>query len=186
MKRALATVFVAVAAAAPAATAQQVKDTGAAAATFDTAPWREQEAKLPLYPKAERLIRFDTGPTSELRFFVDRDSLSVGEDGVVRFTLVAKSDGATNVSYEGIRCSMRERKVYAYGRPDGAWREARDSQWVRIGPPVTDLHRFVLWNDYFCPGRASIRSANEGVDALKLGGHPRAADSTLPNYPIAR
>jgi len=186
VKRALATVFVALAAAAPAATAQQVKDTGAAAATFDTAPWREQEVKLPLYPKTEHLIRFDTGPTSELRFFVDRDSLSVGEDGVVRFTLVAKSDGATNVSYEGIRCSMRERKVYAYGRPDGAWREARDSQWVRIGPPVTDLHRFVLWSDYFCPRRAPIRSANEGLDALKLGRHPQAADSTLPDYPIAR
>jgi hypothetical protein len=185
VKRALATVFVALAAAASAATAQQVKDTGAAAATFDTAPWREQEVKLPLYPKDERLIRFDTGPTSELRFFVDRDSLSVGEDGVVRFTLVAKSDGTANVSYEGIRCSMRERKVYAYGRPDGTWREARDPQWVRIGPPVTDLHRFVLWDDYFCPGRAPIRTVNEGVDALKLGGHPQAQEFQS-SYPIAR
>jgi len=81
---------------------------------------------------------------------------------------------------------MRERKVYAYGRPDGTWREARDPQWVRIGPPVTDLHRFVLWSDYFCPRRAPIRSANEGLDALKLGGHPQAGGSTLPDYPIAR
>ena len=92
----------------PVATAQQPRDTGAEAATFDTAPWHEQEARLPAYPKEERLIRFDTGPTSTLRFFVDRDSLAVGADGVVRFTLVAKSDGAANVSYEGIRCSMRE------------------------------------------------------------------------------
>lgn len=185
MKRALATVFVALAAAAPTATAQQVKDTGAAAATFDETPWRELEVKLPGYPKDERLIRVETGPASELRFFVDRDSLSVGEDGVVRFTLVAKSDGAANVSHEGIRCSMRERKVYAFGRPDGTWREARDPQWVRIGPPVTDLHRFVLWDDYFCPGRAPIRTANEGVDALKLGGHPRAREFES-GYPVAR
>jgi hypothetical protein len=174
------------AAAGPLATAQQQpRDTGADAARFDTAPWKEQEAKLPPYPKDERLIRFDTGPTSELRFFIDRDSLSVGED-LVRFTLVAKSDGAANVSYEGIRCSMRERKVYAYGRSDGTWREARDPQWVRIGSPVTDLHRFVLWNYYFCPQRVPIRSANEGLDALKLGGHPQAADSALPGFPIAR
>ena len=185
MKRVVGIAVVALATAGPVATAQQPKDTGADAATFDTAPWREQEAKLPAYPKDERLIRFDTGPTSELRFFIDRDSLSVGED-LVRFTLVAKSDGATNVSYEGIRCSMRERKVYAYGRPDGTWREARDPQWLRIGPPVTDLHRFVLWSDYFCPKRAPIRSANEGLDALKLGRHPEAADSALPDYPIAR
>ncbi|MGH8681857.1 MAG: CNP1-like family protein [Burkholderiales bacterium] len=169
----------------PIATAQEPKDTGAAATTFDTAPWQEQRVTLPLYPKEERLIRFDTGPASTLRFFVDRDSLSVGEDGVVRFTLVAKSDEATNVSYEGIRCSMRERKVYAYGQPDGAWREARAAQWVRIGPPVTDLHRFVLWDDYFCPGRAPIRTANEGVDALRLGGHPRAREFQS-DYPVAR
>ena len=186
MKRALGVALVAIGAAGHVAIAQQPKDTGAAAATFDTAPWRELEAKLPPYPKDERLVRFDTGPTSELRFFIDRDSISAGDDGVVRFTLVAKSDGATNVSYEGIRCSMRERKVYAYGRPDGTWREARDAQWVRIGPPVTDLHRFVLWSDYFCPKRAPIRSANEGLDALKLGRHPEAADSALPDYPVAR
>jgi hypothetical protein len=187
VKRALGVALVAIASALPAATAQQPRDTGADAAKFDDAtPWREQEVKLPLYPKEERLIRFDTGPTSELRFFVDRDSISVGADGVVRFTLVAKSDSAANVSYEGIRCSMRERRVYAHGRPDGTWREGRDSQWVRIGPPVTDLHRFVLWNDYFCPKRAPIRSANEGIDALKLGRHPEAGDSALPDYPVAR
>lgn len=185
MKRALASLVVAVAATAPVASAQQVKDTGAAAATFDETPWRERDVKLPASPKEQSLVRFDTGPTSELRFFVDRDSLSVGEDGVVRFTLVAKSDSSTNVSYEGIRCSMRERKVYAYGRADGTWYEPRDPQWVRIGPPVSDLHRFVLWNDFFCPGRAPIRSANEGLDALKLGGHPRARE-LQSTYPIAR
>ncbi len=182
MRRALAIVFVA---GVTAATAQEVKDTGAAAASFDRAPWQEQDVKLPAYPTPERLIKFDAGPASQFAFFVDRESLSVGADGVVRFALVAKSDAATNVSYEGIRCAMRERKVYAYGRPDGTWHAARDPQWVRIGQAMTDLHRFVLWNDYFCPGRAAIRTANEGVDALKLGGHPRA-EEFQSNYPVAR
>jgi hypothetical protein len=159
--------------------------TGAGAGCAE-APPREQEVKLPAYPKPERLIRFDTGPTSQLDFFVDRDSLSVGEDGVVRFALVAKAlGGATNVSYEGIYCQSRERKVYAYGRPDGTWHEARDPQWVTIGGPTTDLHRFVLWNDYFCPGRAPIRTANEGLEALRLGGHPRAQELES-GYPVAR
>jgi hypothetical protein len=185
MRRAAAVVL---GAAAAAATAQQppVKDTGAEAQTFDTAPWREQETKLPRYPAPEHLLRFNTGPASRLEFFVDRDSLSVGEDGVVRFTVVAKSDSAANVSYEGIRCAYRERKVYAFGRPDGTWHPARDPQWVRIGPPMTDLHRFVLWNDYFCPQRAPIRTAGEGLDALRLGRHPRAGDETLPGYPLSR
>jgi hypothetical protein len=185
VKRALAALLVA---AAPVAAAQQppVKDTGAAAATFDTSPWREEAVKLPAFPKPERLVRFDAGPASTFDYFIDTDSLSVGPDGVVRFTVVAKSEGATNISYEGIRCAYRERKAYAFGQSDATWREARDPQWVRIGPAVTDLYRFVLWNFYFCPDRQTIRSANEGRDALRLGGHPRAADATLPDYPIAR
>ncbi len=183
------TLVAVLAAAATAATAQQppVKDTGAAAATFDTAPWKEQEVvKLPAYPTPERLIRFDAGPASRFDYFVDPDSLAVGPDGVVRFTVVAKSEGATTISYEGIRCAYRERKAYAFGQPDGTWHQPRDPQWVRIGPAVSDLHRFVLWNFYFCPERQTIRSANEGRDALKLGGHPRAADSTLREFPLAR
>jgi hypothetical protein len=185
LRRAPVIVFAVLVLAGGPATGQEVKDTGAAAATFDTTPWREQAVKLPAYPKPERLMRFDTGPASQLDFFVDRDSLSVGEDGVVRFTLVAKSGAVTNVSYEGIRCALRERKVYAYGRPDGTWHDARDPQWVRIGAPVTDLQRFVLWNDYFCPAGGSIRTANEGIDALKLGGHPRARE-LQSGYPLAR
>jgi hypothetical protein len=185
VRRALAAVLVV---AAPLAAAQQppVKDTGAAVQEFDTAPWKEQAVTLPAFPKPERLLRFDAGPASPFAYFIDSDSLSVGSDGVVRFSVVAKSDGATNVSYEGIRCAYRERKTYAFGHADQTWRATRDPQWVRIGPAATDLYRFVLWNLYFCPERQTIRSANEGRDALRLGGHPRAADSTLPEYPLAR
>jgi hypothetical protein len=175
-------------AAAPAATAQEprVKDTGAAAQEFGTTPWQEEAVKLPAFPKPEHLLKFDAGPTSPFAYFIDSGSLSVGADGVVRFTVVAKSEGATNISYEGIRCAYRERKTYAYGHSDETWRAARDPQWVRIGPAVTDLYRFVLWNHYFCPERQTIRSANEGRDALRLGGHPRSADATNPDFPLAR
>jgi hypothetical protein len=181
--RALA--ILAIAVAATAARAQEVKDTGAAAQHFDET-WREQEVQVPPYPNPGDLVRFDTGLTSSFEYFVDRSSVSVGaSDGVVRYTVVAKSDGAMNVTYEGIRCQLRERKVYAYGRRDGTWSEARDPQWVRIGLPGADPHRYTLWKDYFCPGRSAIRTAAEGVDALKLGGHPRAADLTS-GHPVAR
>jgi hypothetical protein len=185
MRRALAAALVA---AAPAAAAQNppVKDTGAAAQHFETTPWQEQGVKLPAFPRAEHLLKLDTGPASAFDYFVDSDSLSVGTDGVVRFTVVAKSEGATNISYEGIRCAYRERKTYAFGYVNDTWRAARDPQWVRIGPAATDLYRFVLWSLYFCPERQTIRSANEGRDALRLGGHPRAADATNPGFPLAR
>lgn len=141
-------------------------------------PFVEQPTtKVPDYPKPENLIRFDTGPTSQFNFFVDRSSLSVGQDGVIRFTLVAKAGAsATNISYEGMRCPTRERKVYALGQPDGTWRDVADPEWVRIAAPPEGLYRFVLFRDYFCSGGYPIRSAAEGIDALKRGGNPRAQE----------
>jgi hypothetical protein len=126
--------------------------------------------KFPAYPKAQDLIRFDTGPTSQFNFFVDRSSLSVGEDGVIRYIVVAKSTGATNVVYEGMRCQTRERKVYALGQPDGTWRGIAEPEWVRIAAPPEGLYALTLFRGYFCVGGTPIRSAAEGINALQRGG----------------
>src|SRR5690348_12438531 len=80
-------------------------------------PWVEIQAQLPPYPKPENLLQFDAGPASTNLHYVDAPSLTVGEDGVIRFSLVIKSpSGAMNVSYEGIRCQTAEKRTYAYGR----------------------------------------------------------------------
>ena len=72
-------------------------------------PWVEIQGKMPDYPKPENLLEFDAGPASNNLHFVDSSSISVGEDGVVRYSLVVKSPtGAMNVSYEGIRCQTNE------------------------------------------------------------------------------
>lgn len=164
------------AAASGAAVGQQFHDPAAAVANFDKAPWAEEKLQLPKWPKPADLIRFDARPSRSFDFFVDGASVSVGADGVVRFTLVAKSTSATNVSYEGIRCRTAERKVYALGRPDGTWYEPKDPSWVKIGNQVLEGHRFTLYQDYFCPARTSVKTVAEGLDALKRGGHPRALD----------
>lgn len=132
--------------------------------------------KLPPFPNPSELVRFDTGRTSSFDFFIDPKSLSVDKDQVIRFTVVAKSAGATNIAYEGLRCQARERKVYAYGRSDGTWHEARDPDWVRISAAPGEQYRFMLYQHYFCPGRYPIRTAAEGVDALRRGGHPKATE----------
>jgi hypothetical protein len=46
-------------------------------------------------------------------------------------------------------------------------------------------YRNTLYQDYFCPGRNAIRSAAEGLYALKQGGHPQALDATAP-VPVPR
>jgi len=175
-----ALVCVAAAFAAAAAAQDRLRDRAADSIDFAEKPFQEDRSALPTLPKDADLIRFDVGPAQRgFEFFVDGASLAVGTDEVVRYTVVARSDsGASNVSYEGIRCRTRERKVYAYGRSDGKWAEARNSDWMKIGAPALEGHIFVLYSDFFCPGRDRIRDAAEGLAALKRGRHPKASDET--------
>jgi len=131
----------------------------------------EDTAAPPSYPRRADLIEFYVSPTAEFRYFVDARSLSVGADRIVRFTLVARSpSGVDNVSYEGIRCP-REHRLYAVARAEGSW-SSRDSDW-REFPRGTSLGwQYALAHYFFCPHRDPIRSAAEGVDALRRGSHP--------------
>lgn len=140
-------------------------------------PWVEIQAELPVYPKPENLLQFDAGPASTNLHFVDGSSITVGEDGVVRFTLVVKSDaGAKNVSYEGIRCQTNERKVYAYGRSNNeTWAPARFPKWTDLEHIKQNYAPRSLYRYYFCPlGIGMVKDADEAVRALKAGIHPRA------------
>ena len=99
---------------------------------FDNKTWEEQKASLPPFPKSENLAPIYVGPTT-FEFLVDTASVSVNEDGTIRYTLIARSSsGAMNVSYESIRCETYERRLYALGRADGTWSQARNSRWVPI------------------------------------------------------
>jgi len=134
--------------------------------------WREGAPRMPAYPKDADLIEFRVSAGSDFRFFVDASSLAVGADGVVRYTLVARSpSGANNVSYEGIRCKTGEYRVYARGHPDGTWAE-RPSEWRSIEPRTMQRWHQALRREYFCPQNSPIADAAEGIDALRRGGHP--------------
>jgi len=130
--------------------------------------FKETEVKTPPYFREDDLLEFQLARTTSFRFYVDKASISVGPDLVVRYTLVARSPlGAENVSYEGIHCKGRRHKVYALGQGDRSWRpvvqdwQEADKAWTRV------LHR-----EYFCPMHRAIFSAAEGIDALRRGGHP--------------
>jgi hypothetical protein len=136
--------------------------------------WSEIQAQLPQYPKAENFLTLKVSATTPFEFFVDAESVGVGKGGVVRYTLIAKSStGALNVSFEGIRCSDRNYRIYAFGRPDSSWSEARSSAWQPIPRDARNAQRAVLFSDFFCPGGAIIATAEEGVRALRSGRHPR-------------
>jgi hypothetical protein len=142
--------------------------------------WRETDAPLPPPPGTGELLPFFVSSASDFRFFIDAASLAPGADGVVRYTLIVRSPlGAETVSYEGIRCATGEVKAYAYGRADRSW-SVRPGGWRRI--EVRNVQRWhnALWREYFCPREMPIRSAAEGVDALKRGGHPDSIAAPPP------
>lgn len=134
--------------------------------------WVELETRLPDFPKPENLIEFNAGAATRNRHFIDGTSLSVGEDGVVRYVVVVQTaGGTTNISYEGIRCAARVQKYYAFGRSDNAWGASRNREWLPIRPGG---YQSALSRDYFCPGHTAILRADEGLNALRLGAHPEA------------
>lgn len=127
---------------------------------------------LPAYPRRADLLPFFVSSASRFEFFVDGTSLAPGKDGVVRYVLVARSaEGAESVTFEGIRCSTSEYRIYATGLDDGRWAR-RAGPWRPIEPRSVQRWHNALRGEYFCPQGNPIRSAAEGVDALKRSGQP--------------
>lgn len=133
--------------------------------------FEEEAATLPAYPGDAGLIEFRTRRNSDNRFYIDRESLTIGKDRVVRYTVVVKSpSGASTVSYEGMRCKTAGFKVYAFG-VEGKWREARDPEWRAIPALTPDLH-FALYKDYLCDGEAIGARTADQLRAIVGGREP--------------
>jgi len=135
---------------------------------------------MPPYPRAEDLVEFIVSSANTFRFFIDGANLTPGKDGVVRYTLVARSSsGAESVSFEGMRCKAGTYKVYAHGRAqDRSWAPNRMAEWQEVQPKRVNRQHQALRREYLCPQGMAIYDRAEGVDALRRGGHPNAGDST--------
>ena len=133
-------------------------------------PPPESAVVLPPYPQEKDLLQFPFGPTGSHRYFVDTQSISVGADGVVRYTVVVKTTGgAVNTSYEGIRCMSAEKRLYAIGVGQ-KWIPAKISEWTDIRRfNASHEHQAVLFQDYFCRGEEIVRTREDAVRALWSG-----------------
>lgn len=134
----------------------------------------EERPTLPPFPNETALIRVPVDHPIDFDFFVDSESLSVGTDGVIRYTVVARAKGgASNIAYEGLRCKERERRIYAVGRSDRTWSMARNPKWVPISDLPANLIQARLSDSYFCPARIMVRDAVEARKALVQGSGSR-------------
>ena len=112
---------------------------------------RELAVTLPTAPTAADLLPFDLRNGTDLKAALDRRSLAVGTDGVVRYVLVLTSArGVRNVSFEGIRCDPPEWKMYAIGREDNTWSAVSDPEWRAAEQKAWNAIRFTLAKDYLC------------------------------------
>ncbi|HJV88081.1 MAG TPA: CNP1-like family protein [Noviherbaspirillum sp.] len=131
-------------------------------------PWEEVALQLPRAPKQENLLPFYVSPTATQNFAIDAGSLTVGSDGVIRYTLVATSAaGARNISYEGIRCASFERKLYAFGQANGTWSRSRRDKWERIDSNAANRQHAVLYKDYFCDGVTVAGNAKDMINRIR-------------------
>jgi hypothetical protein len=132
----------------------------------------DAQVVLPALPRNENLVEFWVSNSSSFRFFIDTASVSVDDNHVVRYTLVARSaTGVANVSYEAMRCAEGQYKVYAYQVGD-RW-QPRESEWKRIEPNTVQRWHDELRFRYFCVSkRGGLISREEGLEALRRGGHP--------------
>ena len=131
---------------------------------------KEAETVLPAYPTPQNLLPFEVFPTQN-RYFVDSNSITVDKDGVIRYTVVINTPGgATNISYEGMRCETGERRLYAYGHLDRTWSKAQSDLWQEINFAYGHSYQKVLYEDYFCPRDRFAKTAAEAIMNLRRAG----------------
>ncbi len=138
--------------------------------------WKEGKVELPPYPEDGDLVEFEVdGGNESFRYFLDEKSLSVGDDEVVRYTLVVRSKtGAENIFFEGMRCGAREYKIYAFGTGKGKLTPYRNPRWqaVRLGGLMRyrlDLLDHYLCRDAFPRQPEQILEAIEGIGSGDTG-----------------
>jgi hypothetical protein len=137
-------------------------------------PWQENTVQLPPPPAFDQLLPFYVSATATQSFALDPKSLSVGSDGVVRYTLVSTSEAGTkNISYEGIRCQTRERKSYAFGHSDGSWVRAHNSKWEPIYSNGANSQHAALANEYFCDAGAVLGTTDTILRKLRQDAGPK-------------
>ena len=132
--------------------------------------WMESAVTPPAAFKTESLQPFDVMRDSALSYGIDPGSLTVGEDGVVRFVMVARSaSGALNVLFHGIRCATAETKTYARLSDKGSWNASSKAEWQELSFRGPTRPAMMLARQGVCDGKAVMGSPQKILSALKTG-----------------
>lgn len=134
----------------------------------DEKAWTEAVAAPPASFSTEALLAFEVLKASALTYGIDPNTLTVGEDGVVRYVMVARSSsGALNVLYQGIRCATAETKTYGRLSDKGAWNTSPEAPWQELSFRGATRPAMILARQGICEGRTVTGNAQKILATLK-------------------
>jgi len=137
--------------------------------------WKEGSSSLPAYPQDSDLLEVAGPPTHRnYQYLIDGKTLSVGEDDVVRYSIVIRSpNGADNVMFDGIHCTNRQIKNYAYGSTDmdgnKKFIERQSASWKLSPTSGVTGYAPILMSNYFCNFEGVLLSRHEIIQNIKYG-----------------
>ena len=140
--------------------------------------WQELPvASLPPLPQDKNLLPFQVSSQTELTFLIDKTSISIGKDGVVRYTVEVRSPaGARNIRYEGIRCAAYSWRLYSGTNSDGtAWDNA-STNWMTIQQNPMNGYQDALYNDYFCSNKSPVAKVQTIIENIRYNRSLRTQD----------
>lgn len=137
----------------------------------DAPPWQETAVKPPSTFSTDQLQAFDVSAGTALSYGIDPKTLSVGEDGVVRYVMVARSSsGALNVLYQGIRCQTAEVKTYGRWNNNAAsWNVNAKEEWHELSFSGFTRPAMLLARAGICEGRTINGNPQKILQTLKNG-----------------
>lgn len=130
--------------------------------------WKEARTVLPAAPQADDLVPIEA-PRAQAgySYFIDRNSISQGRDGVMRYTVVARSpSGATNAFHEGLRCFDDTVRTYGFASSDGVLRPITADEWRPLANDGSRGYQDYLGNVIMCDRQGFAWAPEKAVKAL--------------------
>lgn len=137
----------------------------------DAEPWKESAVTPPASFSTDQLQPFDVAQTSALSYGIDPKTLSVGEDGVVRYVMVARSSsGALNVLFQGVRCATAEVKTYArWNNNASSWNTSSKEEWQALSFSGFTRPAMMLARAGICDGKTINGTPQKILHTIRNG-----------------
>ena len=133
--------------------------------------FKEGTTTLPINPPNQKtLLPFYVSQTTIFKFAIDTDSISIGADGVTRYTvIIINPSGGQQAQYEGIRCDSFQWRLYG-ALENGTWRENPLSTWRNIQSNIPNRYQAALAQGAFCNLDSQEKNIQNVLNSLNPNG----------------